>query len=153
MNEKDGVLRKRMDVVDETILMALWEGTQSLATISTLARLNYNTCRQRLKKLLRYNYIARPKYGEYALSEKGRHFVEELTLPVVADLKDPKLKKLIEMLPTELHRAFCRLLLSGIIAKHHLADAYDDGYPAFILGERRRASRQPWRPWYARCWD
>ncbi|MFC2122685.1 hypothetical protein ACFLRP_03265 [Bacteroidota bacterium] len=134
MKERDGVVRKRVDAVDETILMALKEGQQSLGNLSTLSGLNYHTCRQRLNKLIRYNFLAKPGYGEYALSEEGRRFVEELTLPVAPDLKDPKLKKLIDMLPTELHRAFFRLLLSGITAKYHLADAYDDGYPAFILG-------------------
>jgi len=134
MNEKNGVVHERVDAVDETVLMALREGHQSLGNLGVLARLNYHTCRQRLNKLLRYNYLAKPGYGEYALSEKGRRFVEALTLPVAPDLKDPKLKKLIDMLPTELHRAFFRLLLSGIISKFHLADVYDDGYPAFILG-------------------
>ena len=57
-----------------------------------------------------------------------------LRLPFAPDLKAPKLKKIIDMLPTELHRAFFRLLLSGITAKYHLSDVYDDGYPAFILG-------------------
>ncbi len=134
MNKRDDVVRERVDAVDETILMALREGSQGLGNLSTLAELNYNTCRQRLDKLLRYNYLAKPRYGEYALSEKGRRFIEELASPVAPDLKDSKLKKLIDMLPTELHRAFFRLLLSGVIAKCQLADAYDDGYPAFILG-------------------
>ncbi len=134
MSKRDDVLRKRVDAVDETILIALREGSQGLGNINTLAGLNYHTCRQRLNKLLRYNYLAKPKYGEYALSEKGRSFIEELTLPVTPDLKDPKLKKLINMLPTDLHRAFFRSLLSGIIGKYLLADVYDDGYPAFILG-------------------
>ncbi|MFC2019795.1 hypothetical protein ACFLU4_07630 [Chloroflexota bacterium] len=125
---------ERIDVVDENILLALREGPQSLSRLHSLAGLNYHTCRQRLDKLLRYSYLAKPHYGEYALSEKGRRFVEELTVPVTPDLKDPKLKKLINMLPTELHRAFFRLLLSGIIAKYHLLEVYDDGYPAFILG-------------------
>ncbi len=134
MDEKVVVVRERIDAVDETIILALKEGSQSLKSLSVLAGLKYNTCRQRLDKLLRYNYLVKPRYGEYALSEKGRRFVEELSMPVAPDLKDPKLKKLIGMHPTELHRAFFRLLLSGIIAKYHLADVYDDGYPAFILG-------------------
>jgi len=134
MSKRDDVVRTRIDAVDETILLALKEGQQSLGNISTLADLNYHTCRQRLNKLLRYNYLAKPGYGEYALSDNGRRFIEELTLPVAPNLKDSKLKKLIDMFPTELHKSFFRLLLSGIIAKHHLADAYDDGYPAFILG-------------------
>jgi len=75
MNEKNGVVHERVDAVDETVLMALREGHQSLGNLGVLARLNYHTCRQRLNKLLRYNYLAKPGYGEYALSEKGRRFV------------------------------------------------------------------------------
>ena len=134
MNKRDEVVRMRVDAVDETILLALKEGQQSLGNLSTLAGLNYHTCRQRLNKLLRYNLLAKPKYGEYALSEKGRRFVEELAMPVAPDLKDSKLMKLIDMLPTGLHQAFFQQLLSGIIAKYLLADAFEDGYPAFILG-------------------
>ena len=127
-------MRETVDVMDENILLTLREGSQGLKSLSDLASINYNTLRQRMGKLRRYGYISKPSYGEYALTGKGRQFVEELTLPVAPDLKDPKLKKLIDMLPTELHRAFFRLLLSGIIAKYHLSDVYDDGYPAFILG-------------------
>jgi len=134
MNEKNEVVRRKVDAVDETILLALKEGAQSLKNLHVLSGINYNTFRQRLDKLVRYDYIARPGYGKYALTEKGRRFVEELTMPVAHDLKDPKLKKLIDMLPTDLHRAFFRLVLSGIIAKYHLSDVYDDGYPALILG-------------------
>ena len=134
MNEKDEVVRERVDAVDETILLALKEGAQSHKNLRVLSGINYNTFRQRLEKLVRYSYIARPGYGKYVLSKKGKRFIEDLTLPVAPDLKDPKLKKLIDMQPTELHRAFLRLLLSGIIAKYHLSDVYDDGYPAFILG-------------------
>ena len=134
MKKKNDVVRERVDAVDETILLALKEGAQSHNNLHVLSGINYNTFRQRLRKLVRYNYIARPGYGKYALTEKGRRFVEELSMPVAPDLKDPKLKKLIDMLPTELHRAFFRLLLSGIIAKYHLSNVFDDGYPAFILG-------------------
>ncbi len=134
MKKNSDVVRGRVDAVDETILLALKEGAQSLKNLHILSGINYNTFRQRLNKLLRYNLLAKPKYGEYALSEKGRHFVEELAMPVAPDLKDSKLKKLIDMLPTELHRAFFGQLLSGIIAKYLLADAFEDGYPAFILG-------------------
>ncbi len=134
MNEKSVIVRRKVDAVDETILLALKEGARSLKNLHTLSGINYNTFRQRLEKLIRYGYIVKPGYGKYALSEKGKHFVEELTIVVAPDLKDLKLKKLIDMLPTELHRSFFCLVISGIIAKYHLPNVYDDGYPAFILG-------------------
>ena len=134
INKRNEGLRERLDAVDESIMIALQEGPQNPGNLSSLAELNYHTCRQRLKKLLKYNYIVKPHYGEYALTDKGRRFVEELTLPISPDLMDPKLKRLIGLLPSELHRAFFRLLISGVIAKYHLSDIYNDGYPAFILG-------------------
>ena len=134
MNIRLGVVRGKVDAVDETILLALKDGAQSLKNLHALSGINYNTFRQRLAKLAKYDHVAKPGYGKYALTGKGRRFVEELTLLVTPDLEDPKLKKLIRMLPTPLHRAFLCLLLSGIIAKYHLSEMFDDGYPAFILG-------------------
>ena len=127
-------MHEKVDVMDENILLILKEGPQGLKRLSPLADINYNTLRQRMGKLSRYGYVSNPSYGKYGLTDKGRHFVDDLSTPVAPDLKHPKLKKLIDMLPTEVHRAFFRLLLSGIIAKFHLGGVYDDGYPAFILG-------------------
>ena len=73
-----------------------------------------------------------------ALTDKGRHFVDDLSTPVAPDFDDPGLKKLIDMLPSELHRAFFRLAISGVIAKYLLFQLYDDGYPGFIMGGRTR---------------
>jgi len=138
MKKENEVVRERVDAVDETILLALKEGAQSLKNLRVLSGINYNTFRQRLGKLVRYNYIARPGYGKYALTEKGKRFVEELSVPVAPDFNDPGLKKLIDMLPSELHRAFLRLAICGVIAKYLLFQLYDDGYPGFIMGGRTR---------------
>ncbi len=127
-------MRETIDVMDENILLTLREKPQGLKSLSSFADINYNTLRQRIGKLSRYGYISKPGYGEYALTGKGRQFVDDLSSPVTPDFGDPRLKKLIDMLPSELHRAFFRLLLSGITAKYHLFHVYDDGYPAFILG-------------------
>jgi hypothetical protein len=116
----------------------LREGPQGLQSLTALAGINYNTLRQRIDKLSRYNYIAKPGYGKYSLTDKGRRFVDELSSPVAPDFDDPVLKKLINMLPSELHRAFFRLAISGVIAKYLLFEVYDDGYPGFILGGRTR---------------
>ncbi len=74
MNGKNEVVRGKVDAVDETTLLALKEGAQSLKNLYVLSGINYNTFRQRLDKLVRYDYIARPGYGKYALTEriKGR---------------------------------------------------------------------------------
>jgi hypothetical protein len=128
----------KLDAVDEQILLAMREGPRGLQSLATLSSINYNTLRQRIDKLIRYSYIAKPGYGEYGLTDKGRNFVDELSSPVAPDFDDPNLKKLIAMLPSELHRSFFRLVISGIIAKYLLFEVYDDGYPGFILGGRTK---------------
>jgi len=57
MKKKNDVVRERVDAVDETILLALKEGAQSHKNLRVLSGINYNTFRQRLEKLVRYNYI------------------------------------------------------------------------------------------------
>jgi predicted transcriptional regulator len=132
-------MRETVDVVDETIILVLREGPQCLKTLSSVADINYNTLRQRLGKLGRYGYVSKPRFGQYGLTNKGRRFVDDLSSPVAPDFDEPCLKKLIDMLPSELHRAFFRLVISGVIAKYLLFQVYDDGYPGFIMGGRTRA--------------
>ena len=127
-----------IDAMDGNIILALRGGPQGLKSLSLLADINYNTLRQRIDKLSRYGYISNPGYGKYGLTDKGRNFVDDLSTPVTPDFDDPGLKKLIDMLPSELHRAFFRLAISGVIAKNLLFQVYDDGYPGFIMGGRTR---------------
>ena len=131
-------MSETVDVIDENILLTLREGPLGLKSLSDLATVNYNTLRQRIGKLSRYGYISKPGYGKYGLTSKGRHFVDDLSTPVALDFNDPDLKQLINMLPSELHRAFFRLSICGVIAKHLLFQIYDDGYPGFIIGGRTR---------------
>lgn len=60
MGKKFEVIPERLDAVDATIMLGLKEGAQSLKTHHVLSGINYNTFRQRLGKLVRYRYIARP---------------------------------------------------------------------------------------------
>jgi predicted transcriptional regulator len=131
-------MNMKVDAMDEHLLLVLREGPQGLQSLTALAGINYNTLRQRIDKLSRYNYIAKPGYGKYSLTDKGKHFVDELSSPVAPDFNDPGLKKLIDMLPSELHRAFFRLVICGVIAKYLLFEVYDDGYPGFIIGGRTK---------------
>ena len=131
-------MHEKIDVVDENIILALRGGPQGLKGLSSLADINYNTLRQRMGKLSRYGYICNPSFGKHGLTDKGRHFVDDLSTPVAPDFDDPGLKKLIDMLPSTLHRAFFRLAICGVIAKYLLFQIYDDGYPGFIMGGRTR---------------
>jgi len=128
----------KVDAMDEHLLLALSEGPQGLQSLTALAGINYNTLRQRIGKLSRYGYLGKSGYGKNSLTDKGRRFVDELSSPVAPDFEDPGLKKLIDMLPSELHRAFFRLVICGVIAKYLLFELYDDGYPGFIIGGRTK---------------
>ena len=128
----------KVDAMDEHLLLVLREGPQGLQSLTALAGINYNTLRQRIDKLSRYGYLGKSGYGKNSLTDKGRRFVDELSSPVAPDFNDPGLKKLIDMLPSELHRAFFRLVICGVIAKYLLFELYDDGYPGFIIGGRTK---------------
>ena len=128
----------KVDAMDEHLLLALREGPQGLQSLTALAGINYNTLRQRIGKLSRYGYLGKSGYNKNSLTDKGRRFVDELSSPVAPDFNEPGLKKLIGMLPSELHRAFFRLVICGVIAKYLLFEVYDDGYPGFIIGGRTK---------------
>jgi hypothetical protein len=50
----------------------------------------------------------------------------------------PALETAIACFPAEAMRAFVRLLLSAVVARWHLADEYDSGWPSFIsLGDTK----------------
>ena len=131
-------MNMKVDAMDEHLLLVLREGPQGLQSLTALAGINYNTLRQRIDKLSRYGYLGKSGYGKNSLTDKGRRFVDELSSPVAPDFNDPGLKKLIDMLPSELHRAFFRLVICGVIAKYLLFELYDDGYPGFIIGGRTK---------------
>lgn len=78
-------MREIVDVMDENILLTLREGPQGLKSLSDIASINYNTLRQRMGKLSRYGYVSNPSYGKYSLTDKGRHFVDDLSPPVAHD--------------------------------------------------------------------
>lgn len=132
-------MRERLDVVDEQIMLSLQEGPQGLLALSKIVPIKYYTLRQRFAKLQKYGYVAKPKYGHYALTDKGKRFVEGLSVSVTPNLKDPNFKRVIDLLPTDLHRAFFRLQISAIVGKHLLFEIFDDGYPAFIIGGSTKA--------------
>ncbi len=143
----------KVDAMDEHLLLALREGPQGLQSLTALAGINYNTLRQRVDKLIRYGYLAKPGYGKYSLTDKGRCFVDELSSPVAPDFDDPCLKKLIDMLPSELHRAFFRLVIAGIIAKHLCLKSMRTATLVLSLEDERRVLRQLWARSYAEFLD
>lgn len=132
--------QQQIDEVDEIILKCMQAQPQKLNNIITVTRLNYETGRKRLEKLQRYGHIVSPNFGYYAITKPGLNLLEIKSQSVVApNLRDAKLQGLIDLLPTQYHQAFFRLLVSGIAAKYLLFDHISDGYPAFIVGGKTKA--------------
>ncbi|MDO8685677.1 MAG: hypothetical protein Q7J78_03295 [Clostridiales bacterium] len=130
----------KIDEIDIAILEYVRAQPQRLNDIIQVTKLNYETGRKRLEKLKRYDYVLSPSFGYYAITKPGLNLLESRSISIVApDLGDAKLQHLIDLLPTEYHKSFFRLLVSGIVAKYLLFDSFTDGYPAFIVGGKTKA--------------
>lgn len=131
---------KKIDEVDAAILEYVRAQPQRLNDIIQVTKLNYETGRKRLEKLKRYGLILSPNFGYYAITKQGLNLLESRSINIVApDLRDAKLQHLIDLLPTQYHQSFFRLLVSGIVAKYLLFDSFADGYSAFIIGGKTKA--------------
>lgn len=133
--------QQQIDEGDEAILNCMQAQPQKLNNIIAVTRLNYETGRKRLEKLKRYGHIVSPNFGYYSITKSGLNLLDSRSISVVApDIKDDsKLQRLIDLLPTQFHQSFFRLLVSGIVAKYLLFDSFTDGYPAFIVGGKTKA--------------
>ena len=131
---------RKIDAVDISILGCVQAQPQKLGDISFITKTHIRTCKSRLDKLRRYGYTITPMFGYHAATKEGLNLLESRSVTVVSpDLQDAKLQGLIELLPTEPHKAFFRLLISGVIAKYVLFESFDDGYSAFIIGGKTKA--------------
>lgn len=125
---------RRIDEIDEEVLLALKDSPEKLREIGLLVK-SERIAKRRTEKLLRYGLIKRIRQGVYALSSKGKAYVKKLTPTIAITLNDPKLEALIDKLPAEPHKAIFRLTLSGITAKLLLFKYFDNNWPAStILG-------------------
>ncbi len=132
--------QKQIDEVDIQILRSVEPGSQQLQNIITITKLNYDTGRKRIQKLQRYSYLISTGHGLYGITKTGNNLLDSHTQSVVTpDLRDTKLQHLIDLLPTQYHQSFFRLLVGGIVAKYLLFESFTDGYPAFIIGGKTKA--------------
>ncbi len=131
--------KPRIDDLDEQILELLLNRRQRNDLVGLLGRSD-PTVRNHLEKLIRYELVTRSKRGIYQLTSAGREQLAERSLPrLTPTLADPSTQKLIELLPTEGHRALFRLALAGVVAKKHLWKSFRGGWAYFcIAGKTKR---------------
>lgn len=129
---------KRMLAKDEEFLLALKGEAKKRGRLTSLLRLSSSAYQRIYEKLIKYGFINKVKYGFCALTDKGKSYVETLSLTMRPTFKDLKVQTLIDKLPTEPHRALFRLLLSGVIAKKYLFNQFNDNWAGFIIGGRTK---------------
>ena len=122
----------RIDAVDERILFFLKDGPARRRELGALAPTK-RVGKRRMEKLIKNDFVSRTEeWGVYELGSQGRAYLNSLTSPS-SSFKDPKLLKIINRFPTEAHRAFMRLTLSGIVAKKLLFNEFDSNWPFSII--------------------
>lgn len=117
---------------DERLLACLQEGELRTSQLAAALQITNRAVTKHTVRLLREGLIEKPHQGHHLLTAAGRSYITEKLLAVEIDFG--KVGKVIKKLPTEHHKAFLRLLLSAIVAKYHLFNTCDQGWPSFIAG-------------------
>lgn len=122
----------RIDTVDEKILFYLKDDSARRRELEALASTK-RIGKRRMEKLIKNGFVTSTKeWGAYELGPQGRAHLNSLSSPS-SSFKDPKLIEMINRFPTEAHRAFMRLTLSGIVAKKLLFTEFDSNWPVSII--------------------
>ncbi len=124
---------------DAAVLAALCEagdGGLSAAELAERTGIAARTITRRLAELAGRGLLAREgQRGRVRITTAG-HAESAATdgQQLAADLDGP-----IGLLPSEAHRAMLRLMLSAIVARHHLLSRYPSGWPGFIaIGDTKQ---------------
>lgn len=112
--------------------MALQDGQMSADNLVKVLSVSRTMANRHINELLGSKLIVKPRRGYYQLTHSGREYVRTDLFDI--DSSFGHLDTLIKHLPSEYHKGFFRLLLCGIIAKHRLFSAYEQGWPSFIIG-------------------
>ncbi|GAI42727.1 unnamed protein product, partial [marine sediment metagenome] len=96
--------------------------------------------RRSLERLIGQNLIERTGYAIYSLAEEGKARTEGLGLDTEPLFKYKKIANILKQLPLHL-RAFTTLYLCGIIARLHLREYYEEGFPSFLIYSKKGAGK------------
>lgn len=126
---------------DEEILLFLKEGDKKRKDIIVSLRKEHseitdNQLRRSLERLIGQNLIKRTGYAIYGLTEEGKARIEGLSLDTEPLFKYKEIAKILKQLPLHL-RAFIILYFCGIIARLHLREYYEEGFPSFLIYSKK----------------
>ena len=128
--EKAAAKGRENDLLVLDALVAAGDPGLPSGQLAEVCGLPDRTCRAAVARLLRRQLASREgQRGRVSATMAGRSEAGA-SMPGVDLL--PELELAIDCFPTQAHRAFLRLLLSGIVARHHLAGYYHDGWGGFI---------------------
>jgi len=132
--------KHRVDADDLQVLLVLSRGERKRQSLPTLLDWSIRKVDRRLLKLQRYNWVKSSSFGHYALTASGVRQLEQRQSPEVKSaLHHTALKQMVDLLPSEAHQAFFRLLLCGVVSKYHLLDRVDGPWPAFLMSGKTKA--------------
>lgn len=122
---------------DKEILLFLKEGDKKRKDILVFLRKEHSEItngqlRRNLERLIGQNLIERTGYGIYGLTGEGKARTQGLSLDTEPLFKYKEIAKILKQLPLHL-RAFTTLYLCGIIARLHLREYYEEGFPSFFI--------------------
>jgi len=117
---------------DRKILCALQDGACKTGELARALDLNPRTIAKRSALLRGQGLLECPKSGEHRLTAQGERLLEEMLSP--REMGVPALEAVVEHFPVPAMRAFYRLTVSALVAKEHLFDRYETGWPSFIVG-------------------
>jgi len=126
---------------DKKILLFLKEGDKKRQDILVFLRKEHseitdNQLRRSLERFIGQDLIKRRCYGIYGLAEEGRARTEGLSLDTEPLFKYKEIAKVLNRLPLHL-RAFTTLYLCGIIARRHLREYHEEGFPSFLMFSKK----------------
>jgi len=94
-----------------------------------------------LNALAQTGWVKRLGKGRWKLTSEARAIITSLAAEEKVRQEVDKslgagdyLKGLYRLFPTEEYRAFFRLMIDGLISKHHLWELYPSQWPSFIIG-------------------
>lgn len=122
----------RITKSDEQLLACLQDGELTTSELVAALQISARAVGYHTLRLVKEGLIKKPQQGHHVLTAGGRLYINQRLNAVAIDFGS--VGKVIEKLPTEHHKAFLRLLLSAIVAKYHLFNTCDQGWPSFIAG-------------------
>ena len=130
-----------LEDTDEEILLFLREGDKKRRDILVSLRKEHseitdNQLRRNLERLIRQNLIKRTGYAIYGSTEEGKARTQGLSLDTEPLFKHKEIAKIFNRLPLHL-RAFIILYFCGIIARRHLREYYEEGFPSFLIYSKK----------------